>query len=214
MHLRQFAIAAAIILTPVVTQQAIVHTATDTNVNLQAEPIMLDPPAPPTAIPLPPVWKHPLLGILEAGKADWEVRGHNTAALYKWAISHDIPIREWPITFYHPNESGGEGGGWSTADGGGFRPECVASAMRWYPYWKGHELWFSGIGRVVVGDNGPGWGSKHQFDLPGASGRWVDEYERHGPNQSPKKCIVVWCPHPESCDCDYAVCWRKANGIR
>jgi hypothetical protein len=158
-----------------------------------------------------PAWHHPLAVVVDSGRADWSVRGRRTADLYRWAISHDVPIRTWQVTYYHPHESGGEGGGWSTADGGGFRPDCVASARRWYPYWRGHELWVEGHGRVTVGDNGPGWGSKTRFDLPGLSGRWVDDHERYSHDDGIRRVVVVWCPRPRTCGCDYAQAWRRAH---
>jgi len=161
-----------------------------------------------TGTPQAPAWIHPLAPSLP--RADWSVRGRNTADLYRWAISHDVPIRTWAFTYYHPNERGGTGGGWGTADGGGFRPDCVAAALRHYSFWRGHELWVQDHGRVVIGDNGPGWGSRYRFDLPGPSGRWVDNFDAHeGVGQ--RRAIVVWCPRPETCDCDWARAWRQAH---
>lgn len=152
-------------------------------------------------------WRHPLAPALAGGKCSWSKRGRSTAALYAQAISWDLPIRTWDTTMYHPGESSGVGGGYETADGSGFRPDCVAASTSWYSGWVGHEFWLERVGRVVVGDCGPGWTGKYKFDVPGPSARYVDWYDAHIGCEK-RRAIVIYCPHPESCDCDFAAAWR------
>ena len=151
-------------------------------------------------------WVHPLAAFL--GTKNW-CRGIGTADLYRQAISWGIPIRQWTFTRYHPGESSGMGGGWNTADGMGFRPGCIAAALCHYRgKWEGHEFWVERHGRVVVGDNGPGWSGRFRFDLPGWSAREVDLFDA-GPGKELRRVVVVRCPRPETCSCDFAVAWRK-----
>ena len=137
-------------------------------------------------------------------------RGISTRDLYLRASALGVPLREGKFTKYHPNEASGLGGGWNTADGQGFRPGCIASATRWYPYWRGHELWVEGYGRSVIGDNGPGWSSKYRWDLAAFSAWEVNQLDR-GAGILRMRYAVVRCPRPETCDCDFAQAWRKAG---
>ena len=153
-----------------------------------------------------PVWVHPLAAFTACKTVE---RGVCTGRLYEQAISLGVPIRTWATTMYHPNEPSGVGGGWSTADGGGFRPECVAASTRWYRYWAGHEFWIERQGRVKVGDNGPGWSGKYKFDVPGPSGAYVGWYDRHIGCET-RRVVVVRCPRPDRCDCDFAKAYRAS----
>lgn len=122
-----------------------------------------------------------------------------TASLYTRAISLDLPIRTWRFTKYHPREASGLGGGRCTADGGGFRSTCIAASTRHYRFWRGHQFWVDKHGLVVVGDNGPGWSGRYQFDLPA----WTAaEANRSGHEM--RRVIVVSCPRPKTCSCDFA----------
>lgn len=152
-----------------------------------------------------PEWVHPLAAGLGSKNL---ARGATTGDLYHRAISWDVPIRVWTFTKYHPGEASGMGGGWNTADGGGFRPGCIAAALRWYPYWRGHEFWVEGHGRVVVGDNGPGWSGRYTFDLPGWTAAEVNALDA-GRGKEQRRAIVIRCPRAQSCSCDFAVAWRK-----
>lgn len=152
-----------------------------------------------------PQWVHPLARFLSSRNLS---RGIRTGALYRRTVSLDVPIRTAPFTKFHPDEKSGMGGGWSTADGLGFRQGLLACAKRYRHYWQGHEFWVEGYGRAVIGDNGPGWSSKYQFDIAAFSGPEVDKLDA-GPGHLNLRYIVVSCPRPNTCDCDFARAWRK-----
>lgn len=153
-------------------------------------------------------WIHPLSIHLKNWNCNVVKRGRNTGDLYRKAISRDVPIRVWTFTKYHPNESSGLGGGWSTADGCGFEPGRIACAKSWWWFWKGHEFWVERYGRCVIGDNGPGWSGKYRFDLAAFSAAEVDRLDR-GPGKEERRTVVIYCPRPSTCSCDAAQAQRR-----
>ena len=157
-----------------------------------------------TPKPAAPAWVHPLAAHLATADCSGVLRGLRTADLYRQTISWDVPIRTWAYTYFNEKE-GAIGGGSTNRDGTHVQLGKIACAGAWYHYWVHHEFWVAGYGRCQVADSGGGWSSKHQFDLYGTL--WQAQHET-----GTKRMIVIYCPHPETCDCDFAVAWRARRG--